>query len=103
MPLDKARDRVPSVSMPSVSVGKNRKQAVWRAGYATVYWLAIFFVGPFIAVGFLLYTLADISWQLLTNRDGLRGDGLGGDVFERQNKLREYITFGKGSRDSWKR
>jgi len=98
MPLKKLRDR-----SPSVSVGENRKQAVVRLVYGIGYALFILTIGWILGLLWAVYTVFDILFQAITNKDGLHGDEFGGELFERQNRLREYITFGKGSRDSWRR
>lgn len=102
MPLDSLTSRAPSrPSWPGI--GENRKQAGWRLLYGVVYWVVMFAGGIVFAVFYLLWMAVDIIYQLLTNRDGLGSDSIGGELFDKQTKLREFIVFGEGSRNDWRR
>jgi hypothetical protein len=79
-----------------VRIGENRKQAALRFGGVVVYYLLMFTVGWIVAILMVFAMLADLLWQLVTDGDGLTNESLPGRVFERQQRLREWLLFGTG-------
>lgn len=77
-------------------IGENRKQAALRLGGALVYYAIVLLVGWVVAILLLLTMVADLLWQIVTNGDGVTSDSLPARVFERQQKMREWLLFGSG-------
>lgn len=81
---------------PSLSIGKNRADAVKRGVLGGLYYLVAFIFGWLFLLIYGGIWLVDISLTFVTNGDGLGDDHLGARMFDRQTRFREWALFGKG-------
>lgn len=73
-----------------------RKEGGIRLTVGLVALFAMYVIGFFISLFLFVWALVDISWQIVTGKEGLGSDGWGPRIYDWMVDNTRYIYFGKG-------